>query len=456
MATYYIHPQLGSNSNDGLSSGAPKASPPTLSNGDVLKFARGSIYTATSQWSWGTNTGITLEDYGSGELPIISITAASTNAINIQGDGTHIIRNIHFKDFTTNSGGGAIGLGVVAATSKCAVAKITNCKFTNISHNAIRLGNSTTADTAPTFYCRYNEFFNIGEDCIFGAALVMDVGYNRAVKISTNTGNGDFLGMLQADPTLIWVHHNYIDHSSVWSKQCIIVDTSTGSGLAIIEYNTCIGSGGWNGDMGPDPDGASTATHTVINVDCPAIIRSNKIYASTIAIYTAGAGTVINGNIIFATNGKTTRPVVSLAANTCLVYNNTIIGTPPNTKGIYAVVQASGTSGHEVKNNIFVNVEIAVKSNQAASNPTCSNNNFYNVTTKYQISTPEDFSGTNDLTVNPQFDSGYVPQNTSLRSAGATLYKNDFYGKTFPPTPTMGAVQYFAAPTVNTSRSVRT
>ena len=445
MATYYIHPQLGSNSNDGLSSGAPKASPPTLSNGDVLKFARGSVYNASSQWSWGTNTGITLEDYGTGELPIISITAASTNAINIQGDGTHIIRNIHFKNFTTNSGGGAIGLGLVAATSKCAVAKITDCKFTNISHNAIRLGNSNTADTSPTFYCSRCEFFNIGEDCIFGGALVYEVSYCKANKISTNTGNGDFVGFLQADPTFVWVHHNYIDHSSVWSKQCIIVDSSTGAGLAIIEYNTCIGSGGWSGDMGPDPDGASTATHTVINVDCPAIIRANLIYASTIAIYTTGAGTVINGNIIFATNGKTTRPLISLSANTCRVYNNSIIGTLPNIKGIYAVVQASGTSSHEVKNNIFVNVEIAVKSNQAASNPTCSNNNFYNVTTKYQISTAEDFSGTNDVLENPRFDSGYIPQNTSLFTAGTFLGGTDYYLKSFVNPPPIGATQNFTS-----------
>lgn len=445
MTIYYIDPQNGSNSNDGLSIETPKASPPTLSAGDTIRFKRGTKYITTTQWSWGSSaTGITLEAYGNLNLPlpIISITAAFTNAINIQGDGTHIIRNIHFKDFITNSGGGAIGLGLVAATSKCAVAKIYNCKFENISHNAIRLGNSTTSDSSPTFYCSDCEFFNIGEDCIFGGALYYEVARCKAQKISTNTGNGDFVGFLQCDPIMVFVHDNYVDHSDVWSKQCIIVDSSTGTGFAIIEDNILIGSGGWNGNMGPDPDGASTTTHTVINIDCPGIVRRNKIYASTIAIYTAGTGTDITSNIIFATNGKTTRSLISLSANNCEVYNNTIIGSIPNINGIYAVVQASGTSGHIVKNNIFMNVNIAVKSNQAASNPTCSNNNFYNVTTKYQISTAEDFSGTNDVIGDPQLDSKFCPQNVSVRNSGTYLDISDFYGKRFGATPDIGAVSY--------------
>lgn len=443
MTIYYIHPQQGSNSNDGLSSGSPKASPPAIGNGDTLRFAYGSTYIATSQWSWGTATGITLEAYGDSNLPlpIISITAAATNALNIQGDGTHIIRYIHFKNITTNNGGGAIGLGLVAATSKCAVGKITNCKFENISHNAIRLGNGSTSDAAPTFYCADNTFFNIGEDCIFGGSLVFEVARNTAKKISTNTATGDFVGYLQCDPSFAWIHDNYIDHSDIFCKHCIIIDSSTGSGFTLIEGNVVIGAGGWTGSMGDDPDGASTVTHTAINIDCPGVIRRNLIRASTIAIYTSGAGTIINSNVILPVNGNTTRPLISLSANNCKVYHNTISSLTLNTQGIYAVVQASGTSGHEVKNNIFKGVNIAVKSNQVGSNPTCSNNCFSNVTTKYQISTPEDFSGSSDLVEDPVLDSGFFPTNADLWTAGTFVEKSDFYGGTFPISPTIGAVQ---------------
>ncbi|MCL5460225.1 hypothetical protein M3M33_16430, partial [Loigolactobacillus coryniformis] len=75
---------------------------------------------------------------------------------------------------------------------------------------------------------------------------------------------------INADPIMVHIHHNLIDHSAVDAKQCIIVDTTTpGTGVCIIEDNVLIG---W---------GSATATPTLHNViisDPVTTIRRNIIY----------------------------------------------------------------------------------------------------------------------------------------------------------------------------------
>lgn len=432
MATYYIDPVGGSAGNDGLSPSTPKAAPPAAANGIVWLFKRGTTYSSSSQWNWGTATNCTLSDYGdrSLPLPVINITAASTNAINIQGDGTHNISYIRFTG-STNVNGGLVGSGLVAATSKGANLVVDYCEFVNITENALRLG-ATGSQAALTFVCTNCTFRNIGQDAIYGGAIDYEVGYCHMENLSTNGSNGDGIGFIDADPTRVYIHHNTIDHSSTDYKHCIIIDSSTGAGSGVtIEFNTFYGYGNTS---------TAATTHTMVNGDCPMTVRSNTFYCAGIAANLAGAASVFEGNLVYVYNGSTGRPVVALAADNCDVYNNTFIGTGSLPSDNQCVVQANLTTGQEVRGNIFLNMVSCVVSS-AATNPTCSNNNFWGITSKYKDNGGSAFSGSNDIDDDPRLDPRGRPTNVRLFTGGYQMNGQDLYGFSFPSNPSIGAIQ---------------
>lgn len=434
MATYYIAPETGSDTNPGTSESAPRKTPPSPSNGDVWLIKRGETYTRASQWGFGSATAMTLDAYGDGGYPVVTITAtANTNAFNIQGDGTNVIRNIWFKDCRTNTNGGVVGLGLITGPGYGASLKITDCKFTGTNWNAIRAGGTSTATASKSIVIRDCIFDDIGEDCFFGSAIYLEVGRCRMTNISSGSTTGDGVGFLSADPTLVWVYQNYIDHSNADTKHCIIVDTTTGAGLAVIEDNVLIGYG---------TETLLSVDHTIVNADCQAIVRRNKIVGGGIAINFAAASSQAAGNVFEILNVRASSPVVvALQANTAQIVGNTFVGRSTLPATAKAVNQASGASNGVVQNNIFVDVPIAIKSDNAANNPTATYNCFHNVTSPRLDQANAAFAGGNDLTVNPNLSSEYVPANTSVRTGGTFLGGLDYYGKEFQVPPPMGAVQ---------------
>jgi hypothetical protein len=415
MATYYIAPQTGSDSNAGTSENLPRATPPASSNGDVWLFKRGETYVRTSQLSTGAATGMTLGAYGTGEMPIITLQAASTNALNIQGDGTHFIRDLWFKDCTTNTHGRVIGFGPITGPGYFASGEITNCKFTGCNWNAIAGGATSTALASKRIVVKNCTFDNIGEDCFYGSALYLEVAYNRMTNMSTNfsdggIGYGDGVGFLGADPDLVWIHHNYIDHSNLDTKQCIIVDTSTGAGTAIIEFNELIGFG---------TDAVPGITHSVVVTDCFTIARGNKIRAGGLALTLTVANSQAYGNIVNLVNSNVGSPIFAMTGNSCKVINNTFRSFKTLNANQKIVVQGALVSNGVVQNNVFVNVPIAIQSDNASNNPTATYNCFYQVTTPRRDQAGAAFAGGNDITADPLLQSdGSIPASSPCATAG--------------------------------------
>lgn len=447
MATYYIAPETGSDTNPGTSESAPRKTPPSPANGDVWLMKRGETYSRSSQWGFGAATAMTLDAYGEGGYPVVTILAtANVNAFNIQGDGTNVIRNIWFKDCRTNTNGGVVGLGLITGPGYAASLEITDCKFTGVNWNAVRGGGTTTATASKSIVIRDCIFDDIGEDCFFGSAIYLEVGRCRMTNISSGSTTGDGVGFLNADPTLVWVYQNYIDHSNADTKHCVIVDTTTGAGLAVIEDNVLIGYG---------TETITSVDHTVVNADCQAIVRRNKFIGGGIAINLAGANSQAAGNVFEILNVRASSPVVvALQANTAQIIGNTFVGRSTLLSTAKAVTQASGASNGVVQNNIFVDVPIAIKSDNASNNPTATYNCFHNVTSPRLDQANAAFAGGNDLTVNPQLTGAYVPGNTSVRTGGTFLGGLDYYGKEFQVPPPMGAVQPQPALTTAPDRSV--
>ena len=143
-----------------------------------------------------------------------------------------------------------------------------------------------------------------------------------------------------------------------------------------------------------------------------------------------------------------------MTANTCQVVSNTFISNKTLDPTQKIVVQGATASNGVVQNNVFSNVPIAIKSDNAGNNPTATYNCFHNVTSPRLDQANAAFAGGNDLTVNPQLTSAYVPNNTSVRTGGTFLGGLDYYGKEFQVPPPMGAVQPQPALTTAPDRSV--
>jgi hypothetical protein len=68
-------------------------------------------------------------------------------------------------------------------------------------------------------------------------------------------------------------------------------------------------------------------------------------------------------------------------------------------------------------------------------------NNFYG----FSSNTFQHTLGANDLALDPQRDSRYLPRNASLINAGTYLGGYDYYGKEWGSTPNIGAVENWPA-----------
>lgn len=376
MADKFIDPVNGSDANSGDSPSVPRRTPPNAANDMTYKILRGTRLVLGSQWNWGTATNVSLTSYGEASAPdpIVTITGNSTNLINIQGDGIHTFRNISFEDCVSNTAGGVIGAGLVAATSRCAQIDVQYCAFRNIFRQAIRFGNTSTATASIWSRIAHNVFDGIGEDAIYGGALNLFVLHNKMRRLSQLTANGDGLGFIDADPVRLWFMYNEVDHSDVDSKHCVIVDSSTGAGQAIFAFNKLIGYGYGLSEPG--------SAHTVVNADCQAFVFGNEIRTAGLAINMAGVGSVVSGNRIWLSSYRPTAPSIAFGANGGRFINNGVWGPGKSVPG-RCVVSGSSVATMEFRNNVMRGLQIAVQLDGAGTALTNGTNWFDDVAFPY-------------------------------------------------------------------------
>jgi len=433
MANIYVDPSAVVNGTG--SEASPRNIWPTgIGAGDIILLKRGTTLSLTAQISMGAGSDNLVCDYGEASLPRPKITSTASNQglISVGAAGVTTFQNIHFDNcLNMAANGGVIASGSTGA--RFANLAIIGCRFTHIGQNAILLNGSNTAEAPSTFSCSYTEFEDIGADCVFGAALDYRFFYNKCTKLSSRTLLGDGVGFINGDPNFVWIHHNYIDHSDVDCKQCIIIDTTTpGTGISLIEDNILIGYG--SKDNTP-------ALHTIIISDPVTTIRRNIIYTYGLTCGINYAGDKITDNLFII--GNCASQVVSTIADG-IIANNTFYATTALDSTIKAIVMGTGaTSTAKIQNNLFVNVPTAINSNVVGVNPTVGNNAYWNVTTPRNGSAGA-FAESNAVTTNPLLGPNYLPKigspliNTGLSGISGfdaqPLYRHN--------PPSIGAYEY--------------
>lgn len=213
----------------------------------------------------------------------------------------------------------------------------------------------------------HNTITNVGGDGIYFLGNNMEIAYNTISKVSQYgpepTGSGDCIqkgsGITSAN---MWIHHNYLDHSDIDGKSCVIIENGTNP---IVEYNTCFGarialeSITSSGDIWRY-NSVTNAFQNAIEIDD----SSGSWYYNIIS---GGCGSDGNPGGIQITS--------SLSSKTVSLYNNVVY----NVTG-YGITSNSSNSGSTInhKNNIYHTTRGALL--QFTSGPAFNsdNNLFYN------------------------------------------------------------------------------
>lgn len=288
-----------------------------------------------------------------------------------------------------------------------------------------------------------------------------DVNYrNYDIIIENNTvrdnnGYGINVEMADNDTTTSSVSRNEVtgsgksldvDSHSLWVGNCfsVVVErnyvhdnyanagTSTGSGIGIfVDYNGSSTAGGsgcivrmnvvenqWSGTTTGTAEVASAGIYVLYNDD-----------------------TLVQGNIVKnCRNGIAVGGFSQSLNNNNKIYNNTIINT-----SLFGVTAAASTNT-EVKNNMVVGATYGIFSpSSGMSNLSSTNNNVVNCTIPRANGTatsPTTGSlDSTDKTIAPELDPRGKPTRPQLFNGGANVGGKDFYGNTFPASPSIGAIQ---------------
>jgi hypothetical protein len=238
------------------------------------------------------------------------------------------------------------------------------------------------------------------------------------------------VGFINADPTFVHVHHNYIDHSGTDSKQCIIIDTTTpGTGIALIEDNVLIGYGSLT---------TAPSNHVVIISDPVTTIRRNRIYTFGLTCGVNRVGDSVTDNLFVV--GNCSSQVTSMVGDGA-ISGNTFVALQTLGATRAAVVMGAGASASaQVKNNLFVGMPRGIQSDVVGVNPTVANNAYWQVTTP-RLGTAGAFAEATAITADPLLTSDYKPTASSpLLGAGTHLgYTRDIDRKQRPNPPSIGA-----------------
>lgn len=412
-------------SNEGLTESAPrKTRPGAPLAGDVLRFRRGTVYDAVSQFLATTAQGIILTDYGNPDAPkpkIRSTMPASTHCLQFGGDT--ILHNIEFADIqrstseTTISNVGPNACGFVTrgagsvGSADGVSAVVINCDFNNIGNNALYLSGSNSA----SFYASGNPvlivlgstFNGIGGDGIFGSVRdYMEVGWcefsdlgNRIDTLITPPAGGrqaasDAIGLLGSVPAFGWIHDNRMDHSAWDCKQIVMLDApaAQAGNLCLIERNVMIGYG-----VGYGQTFNQAYFNAGINTSMKTIIRQNYIRTSRLALnFLANAvGSEAYSNIIDVPGSDGLDGMISVLANKVSLRHNTIYARQKINGA--AIVRASGVTGFAASRNMIANYAKGLSFNGGVTDAAYHRNAFANVDSRYVVGSTPQAEGTSDV-----------------------------------------------------------
>lgn len=427
-AYIYVNPD-GVNGSGASPTDSRRTWPTSIGAADTILLRAGTRLISTSQLTLGAGSDVVVSRYGplADADPIIQVNAANFGSINIDKAGTNVFDHIHFDGMTGAVNGGAIVASKVGAGA-AAVVHFYNCTFTNLQRNAIRL-NGIGADAPATFRCINCTFDNIGEDAIYGGAIDYEVTDCTMTRLSQQSDTGDGIGYIDATPTRVYIARNFIDKSIGGDyKQCVIIDTLAPTGSCIIEDNEFIGYGDEN---------TQAIVHTILIIQMPATVRRNKFTAAGLVYGFVGTGCQFYSNVVKIKNARINAPVIAMTDNNGEVSNNVFIATKNLESEQKIVTQNLSSTGNVCYNNIFVNVPIALASDNVGANFTATNNCFWNVRQQRRDANGVSFAGGNDITQDPLFINEAEPWDglqaaTPCQDAG--LYRaglRDFYDKPF-------------------------
>lgn len=417
MAVSYVDRQNGSDTANPLGTEAnPRQSWPTQADGLVIRLKRGSRYDMTAQYNF-TAQGQIIADYGDPSLPkpILSALHAASSASHVLYGDT-IFANIHFDKYDrvgNETQASPIGQNVInhqrrgnaASPAKIVSAAYLNCSFTNCGNNAIACGyvlDSEWADSAPAVLLLGCDFDGIASDCFYGSVNdYFEVAHCTARNFGIRAvSTGDFIGMISCAPKYVWIHDNYVDHTTDDNKHCIIIDVVAGQlgGMAVIERNVLLGYGALNPAL-------QSTNHTVLNLEMPHILRQNYIRGSRILYFSANlytAESLIHSNIFDFSGDKAVGiAAVSITAPNSEFVNNTLLARRRGAGAVGVAYNASATRS-SCNRNVLVGFDQAIACNGLRTSLTGGGNRFAATGSRYSTySTGAPLAdGTNDANFN--------------------------------------------------------
>lgn len=453
---WYVDPQNGNDSNDGLSESTPKQQIPSVQVGDVVRMRRGTIYNKDGASILQSNRqGLIITDYGppSAPKPIFRMkNAAGTYGFLCQGDT--LFHNLDFRDFRINDnetdtspiGPNAINFNRRNGTigNKGVSGGVINCDFKDIGENAIMCNTSSdgnnpelASETLIVLGCRFN---GIGSDGIFGAMKNLRVGYCTFHKMgqrinSTYTpppggwqSTSDCIGAFNSGGYW-WIHDNWMDHSDYDCKQSVGASSTSGdtNNFVMVERNVILGH-------------RNSKSHTPINILANGKIRNNFIHGSRILLNVNDLSQLLDvESNIFHQVTEDTYSAIEVFGNNTRISRNTIIG---NGTAPFAIRKRSGVTGFGATENIIKGFSTGIFLDISTSDHVVRTNGWYNVGIQYtnnsgQISSPvDDITFTED----PIMSDGYTAKRelTTIEGNGKNMIR-DFFGR-FPGITNIGAL----------------
>jgi hypothetical protein len=266
----------------------------------------------------------------------------------------------------------------------------------------------------------------------FRATNKAEVAYNTLLNPSLLDALGDNIQFFESC-TDLWVHHNYIDHKNVDSKQAFIQSLGF-SGTTRFEDNMVrgfVGSG-------------SSELHTAVYSDQKLLCRRNYIESATSSIYYGTNGTVIEANVIRGGNGRTNTGHIWGATITDLrIEHNLLIKAFGSADTGEAAIRSTTSSASIItRNNIIDGFQRGIRRGASSVE---SNNLFWNVATPVidsAGSTP--LSAVNPVLLNPMYRDRDRPwiglsPGSPVRGAGTYIQgARDRFGRKYGVRPNIG------------------
>ncbi|MCZ4315169.1 hypothetical protein O4H66_17315 [Comamonadaceae bacterium G21597-S1] len=396
MTVSYIAPNEGDDTANPLGTESnPRRTPPTQADHMVWRFKRGTTWNRTTQLGISAQ-GMILTDYGNPDAPkpkIEAIQPASSASVLLNGDT--IFANIHFDliDRTgTETSASNVGQHCVshnrrgggASPTKLVSGAYIGCSFTRLGNNAINVGSNSDgqyADAAPVLLVLGCDFDTIGNDAIYGSVgEYCEIGHNRASNFGTRAdSNSDFVNLIACSPEYVWIHDNYVDHTTDDRKHLIMLDIASGQtgGLAVIERNVLLG-------YGANAPYAQAAQNAGVNLEMKAIFRQNYVRGSRLLYVVQSVvptGSEAYGNI-FDFTGSGSAYCTSIAAPGSAFYNNTLISRNRLSGSLGSAYSSTATNAMNSR-NLYVGFTRAIGTTSSRGFITGENNRFSGVTNKY-------------------------------------------------------------------------